>query len=142
MRPASIQKFDRLYLVAIGAGMINSIMSMDRYRTMLANNPAALKLGFGDGVIYLIMGLSALVPLTLWFLVAYRANILAKWILVGLTVLGLLNLPSALRQLGAGGGLGILVTLAIAALQVAAVSFLFRADAKAWFAGEAPGAGE
>ena len=141
MRPQSIVNFDRLYLVAIVLGLVNSLMSFDHYRAILAADKAAAKLHLGDGMIWAGLAISLGLFLLLWYLVAYRASNLAKWVLILFTVLGLMTPPNSLRQLGAGAGLGILMSLAIEALRVVALSFLFKADAKAWLSG-APAKGD
>jgi hypothetical protein len=138
MRPTSIVTFDRLYLVATGLGLVNSFMSIDRLQARIEAMPQLRAIGVGSGVIYGSIAVGAAISLLLWFAVAYKRSALAKWILVAFTALAILNLPSALRQLGSGG-LGVLVSVAVEALRIVALSFLFRADAKAWFAGSGQG---
>ncbi len=139
MRPASILTFDRLYLVAVGLGLVNSIMAKDHYLAMLAADPNMAKLKVTEamlqGAVWAMIGFSVLIGLLLWYLIAHRASNMAKWVLVVITLFGLMSVPASLRQLGQGGGLGIMVTLAIEALRVVAISFLFRADARAWLEG-------
>ncbi len=139
MRPASILTFDRLYLVAIGLGLVNSIMAKDHTIAMMAADPSMAKLkvteAMAQGVVWAMIGFSVMIGLLLWYLIAHRASNIAKWILVVITLLGLMTVPGSLRQLGQGGGLGIMVTLAIEVLRVAAISFLFRADARVWLEG-------
>ena len=136
MRPASKLTFGRLYLVATGLGLVNSIMAMDGFRQKVAAAPAIAKLGVSDSAIDIaiwgVMGFTVLLPLLLWFLVAHRASNVAKWVLLVWTVSTLYMLPSSLSQ---AGGLGVLVIVAIEALRIVAISFLFRADARAWLEG-------
>ncbi|MFM5908047.1 MAG: hypothetical protein ACKOPO_10770 [Novosphingobium sp.] len=132
MRPASIVSFDRLYLVATLLGFVTSLMSIERLQERIAAMPALRAMQVGPGFVYMSVALSVLIPLALWFLVAHRRSVVAKWILVGFTALAILNLPASLRQIGAGGGLGVLTNVAVDLLRVVALSFLFRADAKAW----------
>lgn len=137
MRPSSIVTFDRLYLVAMLLGLVNSIMSIDRLQTRIEAMPELRAVGIGSGFVYASMAIGLAISLLLWFAVAYRRSVVAKWVLVAFTVLAIVNLPGALRQLGSGG-LGVMVSVAVEALRVVALSFLFRADAKAWFAGGGP----
>lgn len=132
MRPASIVNFDRLYLVATALGLVNSLMSIDSLQARIAAMPELRAMHVGSGFVYLSIAVSVGIPLLLWFLVAHRRSVVAKWILVGFTALAILNLPASLRQIGAGGGLGVLTNVAVDVLRVVALSFLFRADAKAW----------
>lgn len=138
MRPSSIVTFDRLYLVATGLGLVNSFMSIDRLQARIEAMPQLRAIGAGSGLIYGTIAIGAAISLLLWFAVAYKRSALAKWILVAFTALAIINLPSALRQLGSGG-LGVLVSVAVEALRIVALSFLFRADAKAWLSGSVQG---
>lgn len=138
MRPASIVTFDRLFLVATGLGLVNSFMSIDRLQARIEAMPQLRAVGVGSGFLYGAIAAGAAISLLLWFAVAYKRSALAKWILVAFTAIAILNLPGALRQLGSGG-LGVLVSVAVEALRIVALSFLFRADAKAWFAGSSQG---
>ncbi|MFM5908023.1 MAG: hypothetical protein ACKOPO_10645 [Novosphingobium sp.] len=135
MRPSSIVSFDRLYLVATALGLVNSFMSIDQLQARINAFPAFRAMHVGSGVVYLAIVLSVAIPLLLWFLVAHKRSVLAKWILVGFTALAILSLPATLARIGSGGGLGMLTNVAVDLLRVAALSFLFRADAKAWLAG-------
>lgn len=137
MRPASIVTFDRLYLVAIGLGLINSVLSLPHAEQVLADNPAMQQLRLGAVTLYVLLALTVAIQLGLWHFVAHRGSSLARWLLIAVTALGLLNLPMALRQLGQGAGLGILLTVAIEAMRIVAIGFLFRADARPWFVGAA-----
>jgi hypothetical protein len=135
MRPASIVNFDRLYLVGIVLGLVNSLMSVGQLQARISADPALRSLGSGQGLIFGLIALSLAIPLLLWFLIAHRRSMIAKWLLVAYTALAIINLLPTLRHLGMGGGLGILANLAIEALRVVALSFLFRPDAKAWLGG-------
>lgn len=132
MRPASIITFERIYLVATGLGLVNSLMSLDRLNAVVAGDPAFRALGMGHGLVYAMIAMGIAIPLLLWFLIAQKGSVVAKWLLVAFTAIAIINLVPALRQLGPGAGLGMLVNLAVEALRVAALSFLFRADANAW----------
>jgi hypothetical protein len=81
------------------------------------------------------MALGLTVQGVLWFLVSRQASNVARWILAALVTLilvsNLFTLPAVLAQRGAvvfGG------TLALSALQVAALVMLFRREANLWFA--------
>lgn len=134
MRPSSIVSFDRLYLVATGLGLLNSFMSLDQLQARIDAMPQLKAVGIGSGFIYGSIAIGLAITLALWFAVAYRRSVVAKWVLVAFTALAIVNLPGALAQLGSGG-LGVMVSVAVEALRLVALSFLFRADAKAWLAG-------
>lgn len=132
MRPHSITMFDKLFLGSLALGVVNSLLSYGQMRDVIAADPmlAGSGTGFIIGSIVFSLGLSLL----LWYFISRRASNVAKWILVVFTVLGLLFLPSSL---GMFGTLSTVLTLAVTALQIAALVFLFRPDAKAFFAGRA-----
>jgi len=133
MRPESVITFERLFLLslAISAGTI--VVGFDAMMRAVLNDPGVQQLGLGSGVIIGVIAASYAVYLLLWWLIARRASNVAKWILVVFVALGLISLPTTL-----GGPISVLLVLnlAVYALEVAALVFLFRADAKAWFRGE------
>ncbi len=128
MRPASITMFDRLFLGALAVGFVNFILNYESVLEQVEAEPGLAVIG---GMPFLIgtLIIGNAINLLLWFLIARRASNVAKWILVVLTGFSLLSLFS-LPEVGA---LQAVITLVILALQLAAIYFLFRADAKAWF---------
>lgn len=138
-RPASIVRFEQLYLGCWILGLINLALSWNTQIAALHNNPAAVQMGEGFMQGAMIGGavLTSLVTLLLWYFAARRGSAVAKWIitvLAGLGVIGFLfsfvtpaPVPILTRVLG----------LLVLVLQVAAVVHLFRPDTKAWF-GETP----
>ncbi len=103
---------------------------------MLARNPQTA--GLGDSFLAVTLAFGFAVSLLLWFLIARRASNIAKWILTALTALGLLWLPGTLANARAMGALELLLVLVITVLQLVAIWFLFRPDARAWLEGKAP----
>jgi F0F1-type ATP synthase membrane subunit c/vacuolar-type H+-ATPase subunit K len=131
MRPASIILFERLYLGAIGIGLINAALSWSQTQAMMANpevNPA----GFGTGFILTTMAFSVAIPLLLWYFIARRGSNIAKWILVVLFGIGLIMMLATLGGAAAPSGLSLIITLVITALQGVAIFMLFKPDAVAW----------
>lgn len=134
MRPPSIVLFDRLFLASLVIGVINAVLSFEAMQSELAANPDTAALGWGSGMVIAIIAFSLLIPLLLWYLIAYRASGIAKWILVVLTVGGLLFMGIDLENLLSLATIG---TLVVTVLQLVAIVMLFRPDAKAWFDGDA-----
>jgi hypothetical protein len=131
MRPASINRFDQLYLGALALGIINTIIAYDETMAQLEADPAVAAVGMaGPGFIIGVSAFSFGISLLLWYFIARRASTVAKWILVVFTVIGLIGIPFALITTPL---MQSIITLVIAAMQVAALWFLFRPDAKAWF---------
>ncbi len=59
---------------------------------------------------------------------------MAKWIYVVITVLSLLGSLANPQALIAAGGASMLMSVAVILLSLLSLWFLFRPDAKAWFA--------
>ncbi|KUR72161.1 hypothetical protein AQZ52_02375 [Novosphingobium fuchskuhlense] len=124
MRPLSITRFEQLYLGSTAIGMINLIGSWSRLTA--AGGPMVM-LGLAIGV-----GLGGLMVLAFWYLIARRASNIAKWVLVVLTVLGLI---STVTRGGRFVELGMFYTVLLVLTnltQIVAIAFLFRRDAAEW----------
>ncbi len=135
MRPSSIVRFDRLYLASIAVGLIGNILEWPVTMARLAENPDTAALGSSAAVAAGgMIAIGVVIALLLWFFIAQRASTVAKWILVVFTVFAvgslLLGFSSGAVILDTGG----IVRIVAVALQAAAVFFLFRPDAAAWFA--------
>lgn len=134
MRPQSIIMFERLFLASLAVSVLSFILT---YEQMLAEVDRELALGqpgVGGGILIAIMVVGLAISVLLWHLIARKASSIAKWILVVIVALGvIMGVPSV----AAGPwDLSLLLGLAVYVLEVAAVVYLFRADAKAWFAGQ------
>ncbi|WP_294326725.1 hypothetical protein [uncultured Sphingomonas sp.] len=135
MRPSSIVRFDRLYLASISVGLIGNILEWPLTMARLAENPDTAALGSTAAVAAGgMIAIGVVIALLLWFFIAQRGSNVAKWILVVFTVFAIgslvLGFTTGAVILDAGG----IVRLVAVALQTAAVAFLFRPDAAAWFA--------
>ncbi|WP_126173252.1 hypothetical protein [Altericroceibacterium xinjiangense] len=135
MRPHSIVMFERLFLAAMALNVLGFVFSYQAVADELARQPGLSELGLTGGFAIGVFSLSLAVYLLLWFLIARKGSAIAKWILIALVAIGLTTLPSALSAPFTWGTVfGLLVT----ALEVAALVFLFREDAKAWLRREDP----
>jgi hypothetical protein len=135
MRPQSVLMFERLFLASLAGSLLGFVLTYDEIMGALANDPALREIGLGSGFILGVTAGGYALYLLLWYLIAYRASNVAKWILVVFTVIGVLAMVPSLA--GPWGAMQLL-SLAVCALEVAAVVYLFRADAVAWLKGEAP----
>ena len=134
MRPYSIIQFDRFFLSSMGLGIINVALSFQDNLARLEADPTTAQMGLGSGFLVLTTSLGFAIPLLLWYFVSRRASNVAKWILIGLTALGVLTIIPSLQQLAQVGTFTVVATLLITALQIIALTFLFRGDAKTWLA--------
>ncbi len=134
MRPRSIIRFEQLYLASILVSLPSTLLSFDQTRAELAGDPGASQLGLGGGFLVATIVVSLALTLLLWFLIARRASVVAKWILVALTALGLFMMVGIVANPAPFMSLPGALTLLGTALGVVAVAFLFRRDARAWLA--------
>ncbi|MET3826883.1 MULTISPECIES: hypothetical protein [Sphingomonas] len=134
-RPISIVWFERCYLGAVVIGLINMALSWDQSIGRLVENPGARQLGPGFALSMLLIGtaISIAISLTLWFFVARRRAVVAKWIVTAFFALVLVTMLSAAgtgkMQPGVSGVLGIVGLV----LNGIAVWQMFKPDARAWF---------
>jgi len=127
VRPESIKKFDILYLASLAVGVINTLLNMDSIQLQ------ADGMSLSPLTLWVITGLTYAISLLLWYFISRRASTVAKWILVVLTLLGLIGLPAFFAgPIDLNKMLGIVTTV----LSVVAVFYLFKPDARAWFAGD------
>lgn len=131
MRPASITKFDQLYLGAMALGIANTVLNYDNTMAQLEADPAVAAAGMaGSGFMLGAAAFGFAISLLLWFFISRRASNIAKWILLVLTLIGTLMMPLGLAAVPL---VQAVIAVVITVMQIAALWFLFRPDAKAWF---------
>lgn len=141
MRPKSIVLFDWLLLGSIAVSAVNTALSYDTMAKLFRTQPELAAIGDAGGAVYLGSHLfSIAITLLLWFFISRRASNVAKWILTGLTALGVLSTVNLVQTEQQSGLPPYLLGFAVAliALQAIAVACLFRKDAAAWLEGKAP----
>ena len=126
MRPKSIRQFEWLFLLQAAATILAIMVNLSLLRQRaidVGGSPA----GPIAGVL-----LTLIVDVPLWYCIARRASNFSRWVMVVLSVLTVLTLPSGLaeaHQIGASYevlfGLGVVGWYA-------ALALLFRRDASAW----------
>lgn len=134
-KPNSISQFERFYLAAIGVDLVNTILSWSEREERALLTPQM----FGNATLPLTTAIGFGIALLLWFFVAHRGSVIAKWIVTVFVTLALAwtlyAIPTGRYSLGLSGLLGLFSTV----LQAYAVVMLFRRDAGRWF-GATPGA--
>lgn len=136
MRPASIVNFERFYLGSLAVSLVSTLITWDTtVATVAAASPP--EVGFGSGFVLFSVVFGIVITLLLWYFVARRASVVAKWIVVTFFVLALISLVASLAGMSEGlmSPLDLGLSLVATGLEAAAVWMLFRRDAKAWFAG-------
>jgi hypothetical protein len=162
MRPNAIVRFERLYLVSVGLVLAQQIVSFFFFRSIFNRFAAPDMSAEATGTIGFIMTFAALfgliialgIPLLFWWLAARKRQEFAKWVLLVISVLSVLNLLFSLTvwfvlptELMNMPGLGdarttqaIIVALDAAAevTGVIAITYLFRREAVEWFRSRSP----
>lgn len=138
MKPASIRKFDWLYLASVAISIAVVVLSYDQ---MMAQVNAELATqgaraegleGVATGALMVGILFGFGISLLLWALISIWRVEFVKWILILFIGWGLV---SSLTSLGTVPfDLMFAAGLLTSALSVVAVWFLFQPDAKAWFA--------
>ncbi|UVO54167.1 hypothetical protein [Sphingomonas sp. SUN039] len=134
-RPQSIVWFERLYLGAAAVGILNSVVNWSAMQERIAATPNSAMLP--SWFVPATMGVGLLITLLLWFFVARRGSVVAKWIVTVLFVIGLIGVPTLITGVSSGliTPLQAAFSLVTFAMNAAAVVMLFRPDAKPWFGG-------
>ena len=133
MRPQSIVLFERLFLASLAVDAIFTAVTYDESVRALAADPQMQQLGLGGGFVIGLVVARLAFYLLLWFLIARKAVNAAKWILVVCAAIGVATMLPVLTH--ASYGTATLASLAAELLELAAIVFLFRADATAWLKG-------
>ena len=135
-RPASIVTFERCYLGAWLLGLVDLALTWDE-RMAMAGDAAAghLPPAAMTDLVLGVVAVTAAITLALWWFVARRASVVAKWIVLVFFALGLLGVISGIARGTMTPGVGGVLTVAQWVLQAVAVAMLFRPDTVPWFAG-------
>lgn len=140
-KPPSIVNFERCYIGAWIVGVLNTILGWRVTAAMMAGNPQMERMGPGFFSTALVVGVlfSALITFLLWYFVARRHSVVAKWLVTALFAFGLVSfLASLARGTATMPGLTLVLGLVSLILQGTAVYMLFRPDARVWFDEQSP----
>ncbi|WP_033922325.1 hypothetical protein [Sphingomonas sp. 37zxx] len=132
MRPTSIVRFEQVYLAEVLLGVINWLLLWDTLNAAYASDPNGAMLGPGFLIGSLVFSLT--ISLLLWFFTARQGSNIARWILVIFLIVGLMSTAYSFAVGAEAPGISGFLSVVATALQIAALYFLFRPDARAWFA--------
>lgn len=132
MRPESIKNYERFFFAAFALELINSAVSYEDNLGPILSDPAMAEAGLGAGFLISMMIIGFAIALLLWYLTARRASNIAKWIQIVLFGFGVLITVTSWGDMVGPGMVAPFLVLAITVLNFVSLSFLFRADAKAW----------
>ncbi|MDF2603135.1 MULTISPECIES: hypothetical protein [Sphingomonas] len=133
IRPLSIRRFERLYLLALALGLLSTMLDWPQRVASFASNPALAEMGWllPTSVVFNIT-----LRLLLWYFTARQPSIAAKWFVVVLAAIAFVILLFGLVALIVGATPSLaasLAGLASGALYVVSAAYLFRPDARLWF---------
>lgn len=136
MRPKSIVNFERVVLLGILIGIINSVVSWDKMLAMAQAQAAAQgsTMKIGPGFIIGVQAFFIIIYLLLVWLISRKGSPVAKWIYVALAVLSLIAAVFGLGKMAAYGTVSLVLAIVQHLLTLAALWFIFQPDANAWFA--------
>lgn len=138
MKPPSIARFEQLYLGGFALGLVATALSWRGNTERLAADPRTASVS--GWFVPATTALTIVITLLLWYFIARRGSVVAKWIAVIFIALGLLGGIGNLMTLLGGHSPNVpasLLSLVVTLMQVAAAVMLFRPDARLWF-GETP----
>ncbi len=129
-KPDSIRKFDWLYLGSVVVGLLGLALNWGS-----VSGQVNAELGADTANVALIGGLvlGTGISVALWFLVSVLRIELVKWVLIVMVLWTLVTMPIGIASAG-GLGLTNITGIVSTIMTIAAIWFLFQADAKAWFA--------
>lgn len=134
MKPASMKKFDWLYLGSVAVGLLGFALN---YGAVVDQTNAELAASGMDGAAggLLIGGMlfGVAVNLALWFLISVLRIGFVKWIVVIFVAWGALSLGFSLAS-GQTAGLNLIFGLIGTVMVIASLYFLFRPESTAWLA--------
>lgn len=131
MRPESIRRFDMFYLGSVALSVVDFVLEHDALMTRMETQSQAAKVSLGAGFVNGLFAVWIAFMLLLWFLASHKRVNIAKWIIVLLVVISLWGLPGLVVGTFTTAKI---ISLLSFMLSWVAVYFLFRPDAKTWFA--------
>jgi hypothetical protein len=125
--PSNAQRFFWLNCLVLALGLINSIL--------MAPKNAAIASAGGHGLGFVIgiqIFVAAFILLLLW-LIAFRRQNWARWLFVGMFVLGMPLFVATFKSVFGGITISAAISLVQVMLQLAGLYFIFTGNARPWF---------
>ncbi len=141
-RPLSIQRYERLYLLALLLSVASTMLDCPQRAASFARDPMLAEMAW---MLPASVVVNVLLRSTLWYYTARLPKLAAKWFVVVLAAIALVLLLFSLTALIADATPSLaaaLTGIASGALYIVAAAYLFRPDARAWFGEEVHGDGE
>ena len=124
-------QFELVYLVVIVLGLVQTPLQWNQ----MSAGPgiAAMIAQFGTTPLIVTAFVLVVIQLLLWYFVARRGSVVAKWIYVVLTAYVVISGVFELRNTALLATTVGIIGAALVVLQAVAIFLLFRPDARAWF---------
>ena len=136
-KPPAIVRFERYWFASTLFWLIGTRLAWDRTQQALRLNPQTIPVaGWAQ---WAVIGLVVVTTVLLWYLVAHRASVVAKWLVVALAVVGAGRLLLTLFTLITSANPHPLSQgsfMISAALTIASATMLFQDDARLWLGEE------
>ncbi|MBI0476617.1 hypothetical protein D9601_14800 [Sphingomonas sp. MA1305] len=132
-KPPSIARFEMLYWPAVVLGWLNSALNWRTSQAALDANPMLANVHW---FLPVSAAVGALISIAIWFFIARKASVVAKWVQVVFAALGAIGILTGIYTLVSGkapSALAVVVVIVANVLYVAAATMLFKPDAKEWF---------
>jgi hypothetical protein len=132
MKPATIRRFDFFYLAWVLLTVVDFFLQHDAYVEQVDSQANSSGMVLGDTFVTVLFIVWFVFMLLLWFLVSRKRSVVAKWIIVVLTLASVFGVPNIFHH--ALTAPAIVALLSLVASVMAAYS-LFGSQARAWFSG-------
>lgn len=133
LRPPSIIRYEKLYLTALAFGFANTALGWPQSVASFASNPTLVRMMW---ILPASVVAGLVLRITLWYFTARQPSVTAKCVATAMAVISAIILLFGVLALvsGASPALPAAITgIVSGALYIAAATYLFRPDARAWF---------
>ena len=134
MKPRSISRFEGWYFLAVALSLVSTALGwsdMSTYTDAVIDESGANSRGMGLVLLFSSVAMFLVLALIFWAAIVLSRLGAARWVLALLIAYAAYTV--AVRIANTAMGLGLVADIAAVASAAIAVSFLFRADARAWF---------
>ena len=134
MKPRSISRFEAWYFLAVALSLVSTALGwsdMSTYTDAVIDESGANSRGMGLVLLFSSVAMFLVLALIFWAAIVLSRLGAARWVLAVLIAYAAYTV--VMRIANTEMGLGLVADIAAVASAAIAVSFLFRADAKAWF---------
>ena len=130
LNPPSIRAFERCFWAAIFLSIVETVIGWEDFVTFDDGSPVPL---LGTALILGVLAMAYGLSIWLWFRITRRASQLARWLYVGLGIVGQGLTLWMFDEIYGQRDAAFAISMIVWALDVASIIFLFRRDSADWF---------